>query len=151
MLRLTSVEKAQWCEKPRLEAFAGSLIALFLAFLARASLHAFMDDEVPTLTFLIATFYVAWNYGYKWALVDLCAGFLTATYFFVKPYYSLDLPQPGDLHRMIFFFSIGLLVVYEIEKTRREQFEAEFHAEESYKRYSELVELDKSIRSQIQK
>ena len=113
--------------------------------MVRMALHPWLEDGIPTLTFIMATFFIAKRYGYKWGMFEAVMGFLTAFYFFVQPYNSFGMPAPGDLYRMLYFFSISLVTIYIFEKTNRDQYEAEIHAQQADERYSALVRMDRNI------
>ena len=145
MRYLAQVDRKQWCQRSKGEAAKASLLALALAFLIRYLLHPFMDDGIPTFTFLLATFFISFRYGYKWALFELVSGFFVATYFFVKPYNSFVVPHAEDLYRMLYFFTVALVVIFVFEKTNRDRYEAACHAKEADERYTELVRMDRRL------
>lgn len=147
-LRSNALERVNWCKKSNCEAAIASLMALIVAFVVRWSFHPFLGSGIPTLTFMLATLWVALRYGYRWAIVELVGGFVVATYFFVEPYNSFAMPSTQDLFRMIYFFSIALLVICVFEKTNRDRYEAEKHAEEADALYRDLVALDQELRAQ---
>lgn len=141
-------ERKNWSQHSKLESATASVCALALAFLIRSSLHTYLDDGLPTLAFTIATIFIGNRYGYRWAMGTLVIGFIIATYFFVKPYGSFDLPSDVDLYRMIYYFGITTLIVAVMESINREKYESELKAKESNERYREMVALDKQIREQ---
>lgn len=145
MRYLTKIERAQWCQRSNMDAAISSLLVLVVAFLVRYLLHPFLDDGIPTFTFLLATFFIAFRYGYKWALFELISGFLVATYFFVKPYNTFVLPVTEDLYRMFYFFTVALVVIFVFEKTNRDRYEAACHAKDADERYTELVKMDRRL------
>ena len=143
MRPLTHIERSQWCKRSRKEAAVASVMALFWAFIIRMALQSWLEDGIPTFTFLIATFYVAKRYGYGWGIFEVIMGFLTAVYFFVQPYNSFEMPEIDDLYRMVYFLSIALVTIYVFEKTNRDQYEAEVHAQSADERFTELVRMDR--------
>lgn len=144
--QLTGDSRANWCKKTRTESFVASVLVLFIAFAVRRALQPYLDDHIPTLTFMLGTFYIAWIYGFKWGLVQEITGFLVATYFFVKPYDSFAMPVTEDLYRLFFFFGVSLLVIILFEKVKRNQYEAELYAKAADEHYMQLVEADRQQR-----
>jgi K+-sensing histidine kinase KdpD len=139
------VERSAWCKRPNAEAAVASTIALVVAFAIRYAVHPLLDDGIPTFTFLLATFYIAIRYGYRWALLELVMGFLVATYFFIKPYNSFMIPDLSDIYRMTYFFSVALVAIFVFEKINRDRYEAEMYAEQADQRFSELVRMDRRL------
>ncbi len=145
MRRIPKPDRSRWCTRTTAEAAKASVIALVLAFIARYAVHPWLDDGIPTFTFLLATFYIAWFYGYRWGVLQLTVGFMTATYFFVKPYNTLIIPSVADFYRLIYFFSVGLTVVLVFEKIRRDRHEAEITALLADERFTELIQMDRRL------
>lgn len=144
--KITGDNRANWCKKTRMESLVASVLALLVAFSVRRAFQPYLDDQIPTLTFMLSTFYIAWNYGFKWGLVQEVVGFLTATYFFVKPYKTIVIPVTEDLYRLLFFFSVSFLVIALFEKVKRNQYEAELYAKAADEHYMHLVERDRQHR-----
>lgn len=148
MRPLTEIERSKWCLHSKAESITACVLALSLAFIIRFGLHSYLDDGMPTLTFTIATIFVAYRYGYLWGMGTLIIGFVIATYFFVKPYNSFEMPCELDIYRMVYYFSITTLIVIVMEKINRDRYEAERSAEDADKRYREMIAADKAIREQ---
>lgn len=127
------------------EAVTVSFFALAFAFIIRLALHSYLEDGIPTFTFLLATLFISWRYGYRWAIAQLVAGFVIATYFFVKPYHSFVMPVADDIYRMVYFFCVALTIVYVFEKIRRDQYEAEMYAREADEQFTQLVQMDRRL------
>lgn len=145
MRRIPKPDRSRWCTRTAAEAAKASVIALVLAFIVRYAVHPWLDDGIPTFTFLLATFYIAWFYGYRWGILQLTTGFLVATYFFVKPYHTIIMPSVEDLYRLIYFFTVALTVVLIFEKIRRDRYEAEMAARLADERFTELVQMDRRL------
>lgn len=145
MAQLSDAERAKWCKYSNKEASIVSLLALLLAFCIRMAVQPFLEDNIPTFTFIFATFYIAWKFGYKWGIFELIAGFLVATYFFVKPYHSFVIPNIEDIFRLVYFFSVCLVTIYIFEKINRDRYESAYFADLADKRFTELVRRDRLI------
>lgn len=148
MRPLTEIERSKWCQHPKSESAIACVLALALAFVIRLALHPYLDDGLPTLAFTIATIIVAYRYGYLWGMGTLIVGFVIATYFFIKPYNSFEMPSELDLYRMLYYFSITTLIVIVMEKTNRDKYESEMTADDADRRYREMIAADRAIREQ---
>lgn len=142
-------ERKNWCQRSTVESLVASVLAVALAFLIRFALHTYLDDGIPTFTFVIATIFIASRYGWRYGMLTLVTGFIIATYFFIKPYNTFDLPSEEDLYRMFYYFSVATLIVIVFEKNNRSEHESELLATKSDERYRAMVSLDKKLRDQI--
>jgi len=133
------------------EPFAAGLLGYFLALALRYALGPMLDDHIPMLFFAINCVVVAFMYGFWPSFSILLISLPTASFFFVKPFYTFDLGNDADFFMMIVYSTLIILTALMLEWVRREQYKAILLARVSDSRYRLLVEADEDRRAMLRK
>lgn len=96
------------------QAYAVAILAALLSVLLRALLDPFLVGDYVFVLSLFAVMFVAWQYGFKPALLTLIVSMSAFVYFFVLPNYAnssirLDTQRVSDVIAVGLFLVCGLL------------------------------------------
>src|SRR5262245_21625020 len=104
--------------RPGLLRYGGALVAIALATLVRSGLNPALGTLAPFVTFLVATMITARYLGFGPALLALGLGGISAAWFFIPPYHSLELQGPAGLTQLGLYIFIGLTHSFLCESLR---------------------------------
>jgi K+-sensing histidine kinase KdpD len=116
--------------------------ALFTAAIVRTMLHPLLGPVMPGTAFLIAAVLVEYYCGLGPAVCVMVAGLCLADYLFVPPYGRIDVIDSRDLHLLISYPLITIVVITLVERLRRAQYRAELLAAVAQSRYEMLLRHD---------
>jgi K+-sensing histidine kinase KdpD len=108
-----------WVKYSFRQALAGSGLILLSAFLIRYALQPLIEPYAPFHFFIVACLFIAYVYGYQFALLGTFVSAFFGSYFFVKPYFSFDIATASDIIQFINFASVTLISVFIIEHLQR--------------------------------
>jgi K+-sensing histidine kinase KdpD len=145
------IENAKRWAKAGPEPFVVGLLGYFLALALRFALNPLLDDHLPMLFFAINCAVVAFMYGFWPSFLILLLSLPTASFFFVKPFYTFDTGNYADMFMMIVYFTLVTSTAFMLEWVRREQYRAVLLARVSDTRYRLLVEADEDRRAMLKK
>ncbi|SNX28581.1 protein of unknown function [Polynucleobacter meluiroseus] len=129
--------------------FAGyyfAILGVFLAFCIRFTLHPLLQSGLPMTFFILNTILIALFFGYKPSLLTVVISAPLALFFFVPPYYSFNMPTPGDLFIYLSYILVAIIAVVIIEWLQRERFKAILVSRVSDSRYRLLAQASYSLR-----
>jgi len=112
-----------WVKYSFADALLGSAAILLGAFMARYALQTLLEPYAPFHFFIVACLFIAYHYGYKFALVATLMSALLGSFFFVKPYFSFDIATTADIIQFINFTSVTVISVLIIEGLQRSIYE----------------------------
>lgn len=101
------------------QAVTGSVLILLLAFAIRLVLQPLIEPYAPFHFFIVACLFIAYLYGYRFALVATLVSAGLGSFFFVKPYFSFGIATASDLIQFVNFASVTLISVLIIERLQR--------------------------------
>ncbi|WP_244808313.1 DUF4118 domain-containing protein [Caballeronia zhejiangensis] len=116
--------------------------ALLTAAMIRAMLHPLLGDIMPGTAFLIAAVLVEYYCGLVPAFCVMLAGLCIADYLFVPPYGRIDVIDTSDIHLLVSYPLITIVVIVLVERLRRAQYRAELLAAVAQSRYEMLLRHD---------
>lgn len=116
--------------------------ALFSAAAVRSILHPLLGPVMPGTAFLIAAVLVEYYCGLAPAVTVMLAGLCVADYLFVPPYGRIDIIDTSDLHLLVSYTLITIVVITLVERLRRAQYRAELLALVAQSRYEMLLRGD---------
>ena len=98
--------------------YVSAMVAVALMTGIRSALHPIMGERQSFVFFYFAVLFTAWYGGFGPSVVAIILSCLSATYFFLVPYYSLHVRNPGDLLSMGMFFAVSSAIVAFSEANR---------------------------------
>jgi hypothetical protein len=101
------------------DAAFGTLTLVLCAFLIRFFLQPLIEPYAPFHFFIVACLFIAYFYGYKWALLATLVSSVLGSYFFVKPYFTLGPASVSDVIQFVNFTSVTAIAILIIERLRR--------------------------------
>lgn len=105
-------------------------------------LHPLLGDIMPGTAFLIAAVLVEYYCGLVPAFCVMLAGLCIADYLFVPPYGRIDVIDTSDIHLLVSYPLITIVVIVLVERLRRAQYRAELLAAVAQSRYEMLLRHD---------
>jgi K+-sensing histidine kinase KdpD len=116
--------------------------ALFSAALIRAALHPLLGPIMPGTAFLIAAVLVEYYCGLAPAIITMLIGLGVADYLFVPPYGHIEIIDQSDVHLLVSYPLITIVVITLVERLKRAQYRAELLAAVAQSRYEMLLRHD---------
>lgn len=116
--------------------------ALLIAAAIRSILHPLLGPIMPGTAFLIAAVLVEYYCGLAPALSVMVVGLCLADYLFVPPYGRIDIIDASDIHLLVSYPLITIVVITLVERLRRAQYRAELLASVAHSRYEMLLRGD---------
>ena len=101
------------------QAVAGSALILLLAFAIRYVLQPLIEPYAPFHFFIVACLFIAYLYGYQFALLATFISAGLGSFFFVKPYFSFGVTTTSDIIQFINFATVTVISVFIIEGLQR--------------------------------
>jgi PAS domain S-box-containing protein len=101
-----------------LSSYGVAVLASLLALVLRFLLAPLLRENAPLLVFIMPVMLSAWYGGLKSGLLATALSAILGSYFFVQPFFSLDITGVGNVVRISIFFSEGVLISW-LSETRR--------------------------------
>jgi K+-sensing histidine kinase KdpD len=101
------------------QACTGSSLILFFAFMVRYALQPLIEPYAPFHFFIVACLFIAYIYGYQFALLATLISAFLGSFFFVKPYLSFDVTTTNDIIQFINFSVVTVISILMIERLQR--------------------------------
>lgn len=98
--------------------YAVAVLASLLALLFRFLLAPLLKENAPLLVFIMPVMISAWYGGLKPGLLATGLSALIGCYFFLQPFFSLDIAGVGNVVRISIFLLEGLLISW-LSETRK--------------------------------
>jgi len=108
-----------WVRYPLSSSVAGASFILLVSFLIRLSLHDEIEPYAPFHFFIVACIVIAYNFGYKLALVATLVSTALGGYYFIKPYFSFGAPASSDWLQFFNFAAVTIIAILVIERLQR--------------------------------
>lgn len=126
-----------------LSRYGVAVLASLLALLLRLLLAPVLRENAPLLVFIMPVMLSAWYGGLKPGLLATVLSAFIGSYFFLPPFFFLDVAQVGDIVRLCIFLVEGVLISSLSEALRKAKQRTEAIAlslKESEERYRLLIE-----------
>lgn len=123
--------------------YSVAVLATLLALLLRFLLMPLLQENAPLLIFVLPVMVSAWYGGLRAGLLATGLCTLVGTYFFVRPYFSLQLTDVVNLTRVAIFVSEGFAISWlseSLRSTRQRAEKAVLTLREREEQYRLLVE-----------
>ena len=116
--------------------------AFLLAFFVRLELHEQLGAQFPLVTFTLATIGIHFFYGLGPAILVAGVAFPTAIYFFVPPYFEMEMPTQEDLYQIAYYAASTAFMMLLIQYLRRAQYQSVLLAEIAESRHLMLLDSE---------
>lgn len=105
-------------ERLLLSSYCVAVLSSLLALLLRFLLAPILNENAPLLVFIMPVMLSAWYGGLKPGLLATALSAMIGSYFFVQPFFSLDITGAGNVARIGIFLFEGVLISW-LSETRR--------------------------------
>ncbi len=119
-----------------------ALIAFLAALGLRLALHDFLGARVPLVTFTLATILVHFFFGLGPAIAIALVSLPVADFFFVPPYFELEMPDNEDLFLIVYYMASTAMLMVLIQYLRRAQYQSVLLAEVAESRQLMLLDSE---------
>ena len=126
-----------------LSRYSVAVLATLAAFLLRCLLAPLLGEDAPLLVFIMPVMVSAWYGGLKPGLFATVLSVLIGSYFFIRPFFSLNITAVGEVVRISIFLVEGALISWLSEGLKKAKQRTEAIASslrESEEQYRLLVE-----------
>ncbi len=126
-----------------LSRYSVAVLATLAAFLLRCLLAPLLGEDAPLLVFIMPVMVSAWYGGLKPGLFATVLSVLIGSYFFIRPFFSLNITAVGEVVRISIFLVEGALISWLSEGLKKAKQRTEAIAsslKESEEQYRLLVE-----------
>jgi PAS domain S-box-containing protein len=126
-----------------LSRYSVAVLATLAAFLLRCLLAPLLGEDAPLLVFIMPVMVSAWYGGLKPGLFATVLSVLIGSYFFIRPFFSLNITAVGEVVRISIFLVEGVLISWLSEGLKKAKQRTEAIAsslKESEEQYRLLVE-----------
>jgi len=94
----------------------GSFAFLLMAFIIRYALQPLIEPYAPFHFFIVACLFIAYLYGYRWALLATLISAQVGSFFFVHPYFTFGPVALTDMIQFLDFTFVTVISIAIIEK-----------------------------------
>src|SRR4028118_1712667 len=126
-----------------LSGYGVAVLATLAALLLRCLLAPLLGEDAPLLVFIMPVMVSAWYGGLKPGLFATVLSVLIGSYFFIPPFFSLNITAVGEVVRISIFLVEGALISWLSEGLKKAKQHTEAIAsslKESEEQYRLLVE-----------